>query len=99
MKPSVIKLLLSLVKGGPVTSLETLTRSGSGKTVSCNHIVEYITSRGPAGKNRSDLLGDVGVVLDAFGNASTIRNKNSSRYAKVVKVSRAENRQLTPDFL
>lgn len=64
-----------------------LTTSGAGKTISCNHIIEYLAMRGQATGGLSRKLANAGTVLEAFGNAPTVRNHNSSRYAKVVKAS------------
>jgi len=61
-------------------------RRGSGKTVSCNHIIEYLAARGMAVHALGDKLAQASAVLEAFGNAPTIHNANSSRYAKVVNV-------------
>ncbi|BEI92610.1 uncharacterized protein CcaverHIS019_0502380 [Cutaneotrichosporon cavernicola] len=60
--------------------------SGSGKTISCNHIIDYLAARGQAEEGLSEKLTNAGAVLEAFGNAPTARNHNSSRYAKVVNI-------------
>ncbi|KAL1410451.1 hypothetical protein Q8F55_004462 [Vanrija albida] len=60
--------------------------SGSGKTVTCGHILQYLWERGQVQHSLPTLLGDIEVVLGAFGNAPTSHNQNSSRYAKLVNV-------------
>lgn len=69
-------------------------RSGSGKTISCNHSIEYLAARGSSGGDLADKLVSASTVLEAFGNAPTVHNANSSRYAKVVNVRSCET--LTP---
>ncbi|WOO79144.1 Myosin-52 [Vanrija pseudolonga] len=60
--------------------------SGSGKTVTCGHILQYLWERGQVQHSLPTLLSDIEVVLGAFGNAPTSHNQNSSRYAKLVNV-------------
>ena len=58
--------------------------SGSGKTVTTNYILHYLTD-----KKASDLEKKILAttpILEAFGNAHTIRNNNSSRYGKFIRV-------------
>ena len=69
--------------------------SGAGKTVTMSHVMTYITRRTPnAGGSDGDLglrLGHLllksNPVLEAFGNAQTVRNHNSSRFGKFIKVA------------
>jgi len=74
--------------------------SGSGKTVSTKHCLEYLTTVGRAADDRSKGLKlaamqrDTGSnkivqsnpILEAFGNACTLRNDNSSRFGKLVQL-------------
>ena len=61
--------------------------SGAGKTESCRAIVRYLAhhSRHEAGDLSSALLA-ANPVLEAFGNAATTRNDNSSRFGKLMKI-------------
>lgn len=68
--------------------------SGSGKTTNMAHVMAYLTRRARnAGHNDSALGDGLGAlllqsnpVLEAFGNAQTVRNHNSSRFGKFIKV-------------
>ena len=65
--------------------------SGSGKTESSKIIMQYISSV-TQGKNQSEVdrikrvLLKNNVVLEAFGNAQTTRNDNSSRFGKYMDI-------------
>ncbi|KAK0096545.1 hypothetical protein PV326_005201 [Microctonus aethiopoides] len=58
--------------------------SGAGKTVAAKYIMAYI-SRVSGGGERvqrvKDIILESNPLLEAFGNAKTIRNNNSSRFA------------------
>jgi len=61
--------------------------SGAGKTETTK-LVLYYTSAVLAGQDGGleDLLMEINPVLEAFGNAKTIRNNNSSRFGKWIEV-------------
>ncbi|KRY34028.1 Unconventional myosin-Ie [Trichinella spiralis] len=61
--------------------------SGSGKTVSAKYIMNYvahISGGGPEVERIKQIILETNAVLEAFGNAKTIRNDNSSRFTRVV---------------
>ena len=67
--------------------------SGAGKTETAKIVLNYLTRRGgaesSAGSSNSALtqaLLDSSPVLEAFGNAKTSRNHNSSRFGKFIKL-------------
>jgi hypothetical protein len=64
--------------------------SGAGKTESCKIILFYLTVRGgtsgAATEGLEARLLESNVVLEAFGNAKTLRNNNSSRFGKYMKI-------------
>lgn len=69
--------------------------SGSGKTHSMGRVLDYLVQRAASGDGSNTraseralgrLLLDSNPALEAFGNASTTRNRNSSRFGKFIKV-------------
>ena len=57
--------------------------SGAGKTVSAKYIMSYIAkiSGGTASVQKiKDVILESNPLLEAFGNAKTVRNNNSSRF-------------------
>ncbi|XP_061426583.1 LOW QUALITY PROTEIN: unconventional myosin-IXb-like [Lethenteron reissneri] len=67
--------------------------SGSGKTQSTNFLIHHLTAlsqRGYTSGVERTILG-AGPVLEAFGNAKTAHNDNSSRFGKFIQVNYREN--------
>ncbi|KAM9112045.1 unconventional myosin-IXb isoform 2-T2 [Pangshura tecta] len=67
--------------------------SGSGKTQSTNFLIHCFTAlsqKGYASGVERTILG-AGPVLEAFGNAKTAHNNNSSRFGKFIQVNYLEN--------
>jgi myosin-1 len=61
--------------------------SGAGKTVSAKYIMNYVSR--VSGGNQSSRVQDIkniimqsNPLLEAFGNAKTLRNNNSSRFVR-----------------
>uniref|UniRef100_A0A8D3AEH9 Myosin IXA n=1 Tax=Scophthalmus maximus TaxID=52904 RepID=A0A8D3AEH9_SCOMX len=67
--------------------------SGSGKTQSTNFLIHHLTAlsqKGFASGVEQIILG-AGPVLEAFGNAKTAHNNNSSRLGKFIQVNYQES--------
>lgn len=66
--------------------------SGAGKTESSKIVLRYVTNRGVQGGASGDGHGldrrliDTNPILESFGNATTLRNPNSSRFGKFMKL-------------
>ena len=74
-------------------SLVVSGESGSGKTETNKHLMQYLAFRSKSESLGNDLAESVlssQPVLEAFGNAKTSRNNNSSRFGKFVKIAMSE---------
>ncbi|XP_071330359.1 myosin-16-like [Trachinotus anak] len=67
--------------------------SGAGKTENTKKVIQYFANVGASGSKVSDSKGSLedqiiqaNPVLEAFGNAKTIRNNNSSRFGKFIRI-------------
>ena len=63
--------------------------SGAGKTVCAKFIMSYITQVTGGGSDIQrvkDVILDSNPLLEAFGNAKTLRNDNSSRFGKYMEI-------------
>ncbi|KAG9477881.1 hypothetical protein GDO78_013066 [Eleutherodactylus coqui] len=76
-----------------------LTESGAGKTVNTKRVIQYfatVAAIGDGGKKKESTSGIQGTLedqiiqanplLEAFGNAKTVRNDNSSRFGKFIRI-------------
>lgn len=84
-----------LVSGGESQAIIVSGPSGSGKTETCKYVLRHLAyvskdTRSTLGSKSSQELGDLLVrtnpLLEAFGNAETVLNRNSSRFGKFVQV-------------
>ncbi|KAJ8613568.1 hypothetical protein CTAYLR_002223 [Chrysophaeum taylorii] len=85
------ELAYQRIRGGraPDQSLVVSGESGAGKTESSKIVVQYLTRRAAGQNGDLDLAARIvaiSPVLEAFGNASTHRNANSSRFGRFVKL-------------
>uniref|UniRef100_A0AAV2JB95 Uncharacterized protein n=1 Tax=Knipowitschia caucasica TaxID=637954 RepID=A0AAV2JB95_KNICA len=78
-------------------SIVLLGKSGSGKTTSCQHIIQYLfTIAGCTNKGfSSEKWQAVYTVLEAFGNASTCLNGNASRFSHIISLDFDQSGQVT----
>ncbi|XP_062284528.1 myosin-7-like isoform X2 [Scomber scombrus] len=65
--------------------------SGAGKTVNTKRVIQYFASIAAVGGKKEqgtleDQIIQCNPALEAFGNAKTIRNDNSSRFGKFIRI-------------
>ena len=92
----------ALCASGQSQALVTSGESGAGKTENCRQVFRFLAEMAGAqggGAHAREAASDHGAVslesllvhanpvLEAFGNAKTLRNDNSSRFGKLVTVS------------
>ena len=79
---------LRSMKRGRNQSIIVSGESGAGKTVSAKYIMRYVaTIEGEAreGSIETQVLA-TNPIMEAFGNAKTVRNDNSSRFGKYIEI-------------
>lgn len=60
--------------------------SGAGKTVAAKYIMSYVSKVSGGGdkvQRVKDIILESNPLLEAFGNAKTTRNNNSSRFVRL----------------
>ncbi|KAJ1613757.1 myosin-like protein [Cryptosporidium canis] len=62
--------------------------SGAGKTETARQLMTYFASSGMGSNNKvQDVILGANPLLEALGNAKTLRNNNSSRFGRFIKLS------------
>lgn len=59
--------------------------TGAGKTEASKHLIQFLSATAVNDKI-SRITSTASCILEAFGNATTIGNDNSSRFSKFVEV-------------
>jgi len=85
------KVYRDMFETGHNQSVIVTGESGAGKTEATKLVLEYLTHKSDKGSSSlsakiSRMLLDANPILEAFGNAKTVRNNNSSRYGKLLQV-------------
>ncbi|KAK1936386.1 myosin B [Babesia divergens] len=61
--------------------------SGAGKTETAKQLMSFFAHGASQSHNKvQDIIMGSNVILEAFGNAKTLRNNNSSRFGKFIKI-------------
>lgn len=98
--PHVYNIAQSAMNGiecrGKSQSILITGESGSGKTENTKRIIEYIVERrdGKRSPTEESRVLQFTQLLEAFGNAKTIHNENSSRFGKFIRLFLARDGQL-----
>ncbi|KAM6913345.1 myosin heavy chain, fast skeletal muscle-like [Lycodopsis pacificus] len=88
----------NMLTDGENQSVLITGESGAGKTVNTKRVIQYFATVAVAGGDKKEnlpckiqgTLGDqiisANPLLEAFGNAKTVRNDNSSRFGKFIRI-------------
>ncbi|CAN0888253.1 VIII-1 [Linum grandiflorum] len=68
--------------------------SGAGKTETAKIAMQYLAALG-GGSGIEDEILKTNPILEAFGNAKTLRNDNSSRFGKLIEIDFSETGQIS----
>ena len=71
--------------------------SGAGKTVAAVCIMKYLThvsGGGQKAQHTKDVIMQSNPLLEAFGNAKTVRNNNSSRFVSAMQIEKLKKSAL-----
>merc|ERR1712223_1344450 len=81
-----------MMNDGKNQSILITGESGAGKTENTKKVISYFASIGATGKKKEgepgleDKIVQTNPVLEAWGNAKTVRNDNSSRFGKFIRI-------------
>ena len=100
----------NLVDEGANQSILVTGESGAGKTENTKKVIQYLAAvatsdtqrEKPGGRQLSNLSEQIlraNPILEAFGNAQTVRNNNSSRFGKFIRIEFNRSGQIAGAFI
>ncbi|XP_077972837.1 unconventional myosin-VI-like isoform X3 [Styela clava] len=73
--------------------------SGAGKTENTKFVLKYLADSYGSGEQIDKRIVQANPLLEAFGNAKTVRNNNSSRFGKFVEIHFDEKNKVVGGFV
>lgn len=100
----------NLVDEGENQSILVTGESGAGKTENTKKVIQYLAavatsedtrskSGGRSFSNLSEQILRANPILEAFGNAQTVRNNNSSRFGKFIRIEFSRAGQIAGAYI
>ncbi|KAG5949621.1 hypothetical protein E4U53_005814 [Claviceps sorghi] len=98
----------NLVEEGRNQSILVTGESGAGKTENTKKVIQYLAAVAPSEvatrsrsqhTNLSQQILRANPILEAFGNAQTVRNHNSSRFGKFIRIEFYRNGAIAGAFI
>ncbi|KAI9737783.1 MAG: hypothetical protein M1834_009151 [Cirrosporium novae-zelandiae] len=99
----------NLVDEGQNQSILVTGESGAGKTENTKKVIQYlaaVATDSPTGRSGARQLSNLSQqilranpILEAFGNAQTVRNNNSSRFGKFIRIEFTRTGQIAGAYI